>query len=95
MLRAIVVVVLLCAPARAQLSEPVARQVDRAREVALPELAVPDLSAWRELLRPEPEELGFESICWEPSLGAGLARAAEQNRPLLLWVMNGHPLGAT
>lgn len=54
-----------------------------------------DLAAWRELIRPSRDELAFERIGWLPSFHEGLARANIERKPLLLWMMNGHPLGCT
>ena len=54
-----------------------------------------DLDKWRELISPTADELAFERIAWSPSLGEGLVRASVEKKPLLLWMMNGHPLGRT
>jgi len=54
-----------------------------------------DLAAWREHLEPSGRELRWESIPWLPTLGEGLVQADREGRPLLLWTMNGHPLGCT
>ena len=37
----------------------------------------------------------WEEIPWETDLGAARARAAREGKPLLMWVMDGHPLGCT
>lgn len=37
----------------------------------------------------------WRAIPWRASYREGLVEAAESGRPLLLWVMNGHPLGPT
>ena len=37
----------------------------------------------------------WESIPWRWSLADGVAEAARAGKPVLLWVMNGCPLGAT
>lgn len=37
----------------------------------------------------------WRAIPWRASYREGLADAADANRPVLLWVMNGHPLGPT
>lgn len=34
-------------------------------------------------------------IPWEPDLGKARERAAREGKPLLMWVMDGHPLGCT
>ena len=54
-----------------------------------------DLAAWRELILPTSEELAFERVAWLPSFHEGMERANIERKPLLLWVMNGHPLGCT
>jgi hypothetical protein len=54
-----------------------------------------DLDDWGALLRPSAEELRFARVPWLPSVPEGLAAAAAQGKPVLLWVMNGHPLGCT
>lgn len=34
-------------------------------------------------------------ISWEPDLGRARERGAREGKPLLMWVMDGHPLGCT
>jgi len=53
------------------------------------------LPKWREHIAPKPIESRWEQIGWRPSLTEGLRDAATADRPLLLWLMNGHPLGCT
>ena len=53
------------------------------------------LAAWRSFIVPRADERQDEQIDWAPSLADGLRRAHEQQKPLLLWMMNGHPLGCT
>lgn len=62
------------------------------REVGLRDT---DLDRWRELISPTADELAFERIAWSPSLSVGFERASVEQKPLLLWMMNGHPLGRT
>lgn len=53
---------------------------------------------WRAVLRhvlPQAEELVWQDLPWEPSLHAGLAAGRAQDKPVLLWAMNGHPLAST
>jgi hypothetical protein len=54
-----------------------------------------DLAAWDAYLTPCADELAWESLPWLSSYSDGVLAAQEQRRPLLLWVMNGHPLGCT
>jgi hypothetical protein len=37
----------------------------------------------------------WTTIPWEPDLGEARERAAREGKPLLMWVMDGHPLGCT
>ena len=72
-----------------------ARGVASVNALPLPELSVADVPRWRDHVRPSTDELAFEEIDWLPSLAEGLVRANAEARPLLLWAMNGHPLGCT
>ena len=54
-----------------------------------------NLTAWREHLAPKAAESLWQTIPWQHTLGDGLKTAAASDRPLLLWLMNGHPLGCT
>jgi hypothetical protein len=40
-------------------------------------------------------DLLWEQLPWLTTYHAGLEKAAAEAKPLLLWVMNGHPLGCT
>jgi hypothetical protein len=46
-------------------------------------------------IRPTPDELVWRAIPWQRDLGVGLEVARREAKPILLWAMNGHPLGAT
>ena len=70
-------------------------QVPQDAVVEAPTLERADLERWREHLRPSDSELRYAQIDWAPSFVEGVRRASEQQRPLLLWLMNGHPLGCT
>lgn len=50
---------------------------------------------WRAIVMPTDDELAFMRIPWLPSLHQGVERAIDERKPLLLWMMNGHPLGCT
>ena len=69
------------APPESQASAPVLRRID--------------LAEWRAHLLPGAADLRFAQIAWEPTFMDGVRRASEEERPLLLWLMNGHPLGCT
>ena len=44
---------------------------------------------------PSEEERRWQSIDWQPTYADGLKAASEAGKPVMLWVMNGHPLGCT
>ncbi|MFT7670121.1 MAG: hypothetical protein ACI8X5_002828 [Planctomycetota bacterium] len=52
-------------------------------------------TAWQTYILPSAEETQHESIPWLPTFGEGILAAQAQQKPLLLWTMNGHPLGCT
>lgn len=54
-----------------------------------------NFAAWREHIRPRPAELAWQSVPWLPTFEEGILAADARAKPLLLWVMNGHPLGCT
>ncbi len=53
------------------------------------------VAAWRTHIRPDQKDLTFEIIPWLTTLADGIRAADAEQKPLLLWVMNGHPLGCT
>lgn len=44
---------------------------------------------------PGPDEVRWEQVPWQPSFADGVRTAMTEKKPLLLWAMNGHPLGCT
>jgi hypothetical protein len=53
-------------------------------------------AGWRDHIQPrEADEVAFREIAWEPSLWSGVVQAQKLGKPILLWAMNGHPLGCT
>ncbi len=52
-------------------------------------------ATWRDRIRIKDSELVWEQLPWLTSYHEGLEKAAAEGKPLLLWVMNGHPLGCT
>ena len=51
---------------------------------------------WREFVKPKESELQWlTAIPWRPSLWDGAIEANKQQKPLLMWTMNGHPLACT
>lgn len=54
-----------------------------------------DLDARLRYLVPGKDALAFRSIPWQPSLWDAVVAAHEEEKPILLWAMNGHPLALT
>ncbi len=46
-------------------------------------------------IKPKPEESKWLSIPWETSLWTARQKAAAEGKPILLWEMDGNPLGCT
>jgi hypothetical protein len=44
-------------------------------------------------IKPRPEQRRWTQIPWEVDLWAARRQAQELDKPILLWAMNGHPLG--
>jgi hypothetical protein len=44
-------------------------------------------------IRPRPEELRWMEIPWEVDLWTARRLAAKVGKPILMWAMNGNPLG--
>jgi len=50
---------------------------------------------WKDFIKPTKEELAWAQIPWRSTFYDGLIESDREQKPLLLWVMNGHPLGCT
>ena len=44
---------------------------------------------------PGKSEMVWQQLDWRPTLWDAVVEAHEKKRPVLLWAMNGHPLGHT
>ncbi len=44
---------------------------------------------------PKPNAERWTEIPWQPDLVAARQKAAREQKPLLMWIMDGHPLGCT
>ena len=60
---------------------------------AAPPLSPDDAARLRTVIRPGETEDPFATIPWESDLWDARTRAAAAGKPLLLWEMDGHPLG--
>ena len=61
--------------------------------IAAPPLASDDAAKLRALIRPLDDEDPFDTIAWEISLWDARKKAAAAGKPVVLWEMDGHPLG--
>lgn len=59
------------------------------------ELNDKSLASWRDWIRPKAEERSVESVAWRPTLWDGVMDAQKEDKPILMWAMNGHPLACT
>lgn len=48
-----------------------------------------------ERIVPAAEERAWRTLPWQAELRSALQQASERGMPVLLWAMNGHPLGQT
>ena len=53
------------------------------------------LDTWVERLEPKKADEAWRRIGWRPEFAAAILEARERKMPVLLWAMNGHPLGCT
>jgi hypothetical protein len=51
-------------------------------------------AVWREYILPKPKELVYAQIDWKLSFWEGVVAAQQQDKPILLYAMTGHPCGA-
>ncbi len=54
-----------------------------------------NLEEWASFIRPSDSERKFEDIGWRNQFWPAVLEARALGRPILLWTMNGHPLGCT
>jgi hypothetical protein len=66
---------------------PPARAIPRLDDTTFDEL-------WPQIV-PRPNELEWLEIPWLGVLADAVAQARQADQPVLLWAMNGHPLGCT
>ncbi len=62
------------------------------RSTKLTERNYPDI---HKAILHRPSEEKWKEIPWRPNLAGAMEEARERDKPVLLWVMNGHPCGMT
>jgi hypothetical protein len=61
----------------------------------LAQVASAQLGELQALIKPWPEETGWLKVPWEIDPWRARQRAAAEGKPILLWEMDGNPLGCT
>ena len=59
------------------------------------ELNESNFEQWRDRILPAAEEVTYAKIDWRTSFWDAVIEAQGLEKPILLWTMNGHPLGCT
>ncbi len=60
---------------------------------AVDPLSLDQMKELRTLIKPTAGEDPFDTIPWETDLWAARKKAAAAGKPIVLWEMDGHPLG--
>ncbi len=55
----------------------------------------PEFAKLREQVLPSPREQSYRKIAWRNSVLRGVVDAQKNDRPVMIVLMNGHPLGCT
>jgi hypothetical protein len=61
----------------------------------LPELTSVTFADYRNAIEPTAKESSFLKVNWFAELGKAVQEANTREKPLLIYVMNGHPLACT
>ena len=61
----------------------------------LPPLDITTINRYQTAIEPTEDEVAFLKIDWKSQLSKAVAMAHASEKPLLIYVMNGHPLGCT
>jgi hypothetical protein len=62
---------------------------------AVPEPNAGNYRQWLTFIQPDAKEQAYKEIDWRNKFWPAVQEAKELGRPILLWTMNGHPLGCT
>lgn len=60
-----------------------------------PLLTSANAQQWKASIEPDSQEALYLQISWRESLLRGLREAKREDKPVMLFAMNGHPLGCT
>ena len=67
----------------------------KAAQGQVPVLDDQSFERWRDYVRPHAKDECYLEIPWRESFFIAINEARQTDRPILLWAMNGHPLGCT
>lgn len=59
------------------------------------DLTEENYSHWRDYVLPKSNDLAWLNIPWRNNFWEAAIEAGQKQKPILLWTMNGHPLGCT
>lgn len=62
---------------------------------SIPKLDDNRMKELHRLVIPTEEELRFDDVEWRPVFWDAVTEAQRQEKPILLWAMNGHPMACT
>jgi len=76
---------------------PIAAQQNEAQEIPVADIEInkDNFLEWKNYISPTHSELKFLEIPWLSTFEQGILAGDKQSKPVLLWTMNGHPLGCT
>ena len=75
--------------------QELAQQIEPPPVEADIDLSDENYAVWRDHILPDLSEMAWNQIPWLSTFKDGIIAADAAGRPLLLWTMNGHPLGCT
>ena len=67
---------------------------DKNQPLQTPQLSAEDAKL-RDLIVPNPSEKSYRTIPWRASVLRGIVDAQKNDKPVMIYLMNGHPLGCT
>jgi hypothetical protein len=76
------------------LAASVGKGADKEARLQTPRLS-PAYAKQRKLILPSPSEQSYRKIDWRPSVLRGIVDAQKNDKPVMIVLMNGHPLGCT
>jgi hypothetical protein len=76
------------------LTASVGRGADKERPPQTPPLSA-DYAKQRDQILPTPREQSYRKIGWRTSVLHGIIDAHKNDKPVMIVLMNGHPLGCT